>query len=148
MKKIILVSVLLFSFLNTQISYANESAQKLGVCMTDSLNGKERKNLAKWIFFGMSAHSSINKYINASQEDFDSTNKFVGELITRLLTVDCPVQAKKAIDDGGPAAFEFAFRIVGEVAMQEIMAEASVADSLGSFEKYIDQDKFDETFSD
>ena len=41
------------------------------------------------------------------------------------------------------AAFESAFSIVGKVAMQELMTESSVSQSLGAFEKYLDTEKIE-----
>ena len=41
---------------------------------------------------------------------------------------------------------ENAFGIVGEVAMLELMAEPSVSNALGAFDKYLDQGKFDKAF--
>jgi hypothetical protein len=146
MKKQLLLIVLLMIMLVPNIADASQAAQNLGVCLTDSLNGKERKNLAKWIYFGMSTHSSIKSYTNATQKDFDNINKYVGELITRLMTEDCPEIADAALKEGGSAAFEYAFGIVGQVAMQELMTEPSVSQAMGAFEKYLDQDKFDQTF--
>jgi len=134
------------SLLSPIMTQANQSANNLGICLTDSMNGKERKNLAKWIYLGMSAHSMIKPYSNISTKDIDDSNKYVGTLITRLMTEDCPKQASIAFEEGGSSAFEFAFGIVGKVAMQELMTESSVSQSLGAFEKYLDQDKFDKTF--
>ncbi|PLY02551.1 MAG: hypothetical protein C0623_03560 [Desulfuromonas sp.] len=128
------------------ITHAGQAAQDLAVCLTDSINGKERKNLAKWIYFGMSTHSTIKPYTKATQKDFDGMNKYVGGLITRLMTEDCPQTANAAFKEGGTSSIQYAFGIVGEVAMQELMTEPSVSQALGAFEKYLDQDKFDQTF--
>ena len=128
------------------ITHANQEAQNLGVCLTDSLTGKERKKLAKWIYFGLSTHSTIKPYSTVSQSDIEESDKYVGALITRLLTEDCPDQAKSAYEKGGAGAFEYAFGIVGQVAMQEIMAESNVSNALQSFETYLDQEKFNQVF--
>ena len=140
----IILSVIILANMNSV--FAGQPTQQFSACLTDSLNGKERKLLAKWIYFGMSSHSLIKPYSNASDKDIEESNKFVGALITRMLTEDCPKQAKAALDDSGATAFTEAFRIVGEVAMQELMTEPSVSQSLGAFEKYMDQSKFDEAF--
>ncbi|MCL2914482.1 hypothetical protein L2725_11970 [Shewanella corallii] len=126
---------------------AMSPAQEFGACMTDSLSGKERKELAKWIYFGMSHHSTIKQYSNATAKDTDNSDRYVGQLITRLLTKDCPETAKLAFETGGVQAFEMAFGFVGEVAMQELMTEASVSEALGAFEKYLDQAEFDRVFN-
>ena len=146
MKKYLYLILLLIIATNPITTYANQASQKLGVCLVDSLNGKERKELAKWIYFGMSTHSTIKPYSKATQKDFDNMNKYVGALITRLLTTNCPVIANKALKESGSSALEFAFGVLGKVAMQELMTEPGVTKALGAFEKYLDRDKFDKTF--
>lgn len=146
MNRFIIALVVFVSFLTSGVAQASQEAQQFGVCLTDSMNGKERKNLAKWIFLGMSSHSIIKPYANVTENDLESSNKYVGELITRLITEDCPKQANTASKAMGSAAFEQAFKVVGEVAMQELMTEPSVGKSLGAFEKYLDQEKFNKVF--
>ncbi|NOJ05505.1 hypothetical protein F0236_17315 [Vibrio splendidus] len=141
-----IISTVFLCSLFSGVAQASQEALQLGVCLTDSLNGKERKNLAKWIYLGMSSHSVIKPYSNVSAKDLDTSDQYMGELITRLITEDCPKQAKAASKISGNAAFEQAFSVVGEVAMQELMTEPSVGKSLGAFEKYLDQEKFNKTF--
>lgn len=146
MKKHSFLTLLLIVMLNPVVTQAGQAAQDLGVCLSDSLNGKERKKLARWIYFGMSAHSSIKQYASATPSDYDSMNKYLGKLITRLLTSDCPETASAAWDADGSNAFEYAFGVVGQVAMQELMAEPAVNQALGGFEKYLDKDMFNQIF--
>lgn len=146
MKKNILVLSILMNILFSGAAHANQELQLFTTCLTDSMNGLERKNLAKWVFLGMSAHSMIKPYSNVSEKDIDTSNRYVGSLITRLITKGCPVQAKAASKVMGPAAFEQAFKVVGEVAMQELMTEPSVGQSLGAFRKYLDREKFNKVF--
>lgn len=146
MKKALLALTTIGLLVTPQLAQSADEAQQLGTCLTDSLNGKERKDLAKWIYLGMSTHSTIRPYANISQDDIESSSKYVGGLITRLLTQDCPKQAQAALDAGGTQAFEFAFGIVGEVAMLELMSEPSVSDTLGLFEQYMDQEQFNKAF--
>ncbi|EWH10397.1 hypothetical protein DS2_07988 [Catenovulum agarivorans DS-2] len=150
MKKLIttlvLANGLLFSTssLNAAPSQGYSATQQLGTCLVDSLNGKERKDLAKWIFFAMSAHPEIQPFAKVTNKDLDGTNRFVGGLITRLLTSDCPSQAKAALQESGSLAIQNAFRLVGEVAMQELMTNQQVTATIGAFEKYVDQAKMAE----
>ncbi|WP_016955330.1 hypothetical protein [Catenovulum agarivorans] len=147
MKKFItsmlLVNGILFSATVVQAapSQGYTATQQLGTCLVDSLNGRERKDLAKWIFFAMSAHPEIMPFSKITDKDHDSSNQFVGGLITRLLTSDCPAQAKAALKESGSLAIEGAFRLVGEVAMQELMSNQNVSQTIGAFEKYLDQAK-------
>ena len=146
MKIYCVFSILLSILISPASLNASQEAQNLGACLTDSMNGKERKNLAKWIYLGMSTHSVIKPFSNVSQKDIDNSNKYVGSLITRLITEDCPKAAKLAHEKGGSAAFEYAFRVVGEVAMKELMTEPAVSQSLGAFEKHLDHKKFNKVF--
>ena len=45
-------------------AFAAGAAQKLGVCLTDSLNVRERKHRAKWIFFSIAHHLEFSQYFN------------------------------------------------------------------------------------
>jgi hypothetical protein len=144
-KYLLMISITSALFTSAPV-FADESTQLLSVCLTDSLNGKERKELAKWVFLAMSSHSVIKPYAKVSEQDLDDSNKFVGELITRLMTEDCPDQVKAAVDENGPLAIQNSFRVVGEVAMQELMADQGVTQSLSGFERYIDQEKINKVF--
>ncbi|MGI2260574.1 hypothetical protein [Shewanella sp. GXUN23E] len=146
MKKLI-AALLPLVLVTPGIAYSAQPGQTLGTCMSDSLNGKERKELAKWVYFAMSTHSSIEPYSKVSDKDREASNRYVGALISRLLTEDCPEVAKQAYESDGLQAFETGFGIVGEVAMQELMNEASVAQALGAFEQYLDQSQFDKIFN-
>ncbi len=118
MKKYLLLFFVFSNLLVSGISYANEASQQLGTCLTDSLNGKERKNLAKWIFLGMSTHDAIKPYSQVLTSDFVESDKYIGLLITRLMSEDCPQKAKAAFKENGSIAIQSAIGIVGEVAMQ------------------------------
>jgi hypothetical protein len=141
MKKLLLLGALiLISSITTNI-YAGQKTNELGVCLTDSLTGKERKNLAKWIFFSMSVHPEISIHFKVPEQTIDKNNEYVGNLMTRLLAEDCPNQTKAALKEAGSTAMENAFEIVGRVAMQELMRDQSVTSTIGGFEKYLDTEK-------
>ena len=111
-------------------------ARQLGDCMIESLNGKERKELAKWIFFGMSAHPDMSSYGNVTQTDRITTDKTVANLISRLLLEDCLNEFKVVAYDN--MAIDQAFSLMGETAMQELMNSESVERALTNFIKYIE----------
>lgn len=145
-KHFILIGLVASMSLSTQV-HAQQVAHEFGTCLTDSLTGKERKALAKWIFFAMAAHPEINTYAQVTKDEKQKTDKEIGDLITRLLVNDCPKQAKAAMDEGGSKAFEAAFRIVGQVAMQELMANPDVTASISGFEKYMDSEKINKALN-
>lgn len=119
---------------------SQNSAKDLGPCMIDALNGKERKQLAKWIFFAIAAHPDINSYLNATADDISESDEQIGKLITRLLTSDCPDQLR-AVGQKDPLALQKSFELVGQVAMQELMTNKNVMQAITNYAQYADQEK-------
>ena len=140
MKKIYLLFAIALSLGASHVSFSATPTQSLGACLVDSLNGKERKQLAKWIYFAIAAHPEISDFSKASSKDIDSTDQYIGGLVTRLLTVDCPTEMKLA-NDLDPLAMQQAFELVGQVAMQELMTNENVMSSITGYIKYADMDK-------
>jgi len=120
-----------------------DPAEQLGVCLTDSLTGKERKWLAQWMFFAQSRHPSLAGFATVSAEDIDETDRAVGKIITRLLTVDC-ASYMRAAHESSPLAMQFAFELVGRVAMAELMTSPEVLTFFGGHAKYTDMVKINE----
>jgi|ETNmetMinimDraft_26_1059896.scaffolds.fasta_scaffold26824_1 hypothetical protein len=137
MKKIILCffvsTICLVSFPAT----ATNDTHIFATCLTDSLNGKERKLLAKWIFAAMAAHPEIIELSSVSADTKNQIDQSVGILITRLLTLDCREELVGALAQD-PLAIENAFRVVGEVAMVELYSDKSVTSSLTNYIQYVD----------
>lgn len=139
--KNILRSILVFMVLvpGTPV-LANSPTSALATCLVDNLNGKERKNLARWIFFSMAAHPELSAYADASPADIEESDQYVGKVITRLLTVDCPDQLRKA-SSADAKAVQKAFELVGQVAMRELMTNQNVAKALSNYSRHADIEK-------
>ena len=146
MKKLLNVVVLFVMLTVTGFALAANAPKNLGSCMVDSLNGKERKQLAKWIFFAIAAHPDIKSYSSATSNDINQSDKTVGELITRLLTSDCPNELKAAYR-ADPSAVTKAFELVGQVAMQELMTNQNVTNAITNYAQYADLDKVNSLLS-
>lgn len=142
LKVLVLATMLVIGSPVTADSPTNELAN----CLVDHLNGKERRNLAIWIFLSMATHPEIKSYSNASTKDVKESDEFVGKLITRLLTVDCSNNLKKA-HSSDPLAMQKAFELVGKVAMQELMANEDVMKSLINYAQYADLEKINKILS-
>ncbi|MBU3020368.1 hypothetical protein [Aestuariibacter sp. A3R04] len=133
MKKLLVALVLSAATLAS----ASVTANQLGQCLVDSLNGKERKELAKWIYFSMAAHPDITDFSNITPADRESTDKAIGALVTRLLGEDCPTQFKAAMAVD-PMATQRAFELVGQVAMGELMQNEAVTRSISNYANHMD----------
>ena len=88
----------------------------------------------------------INIYSKATAENIDDSDKFVGKLITRMLTVDCPNELMLA-NKSDPLAINKAFELVGRVAMQELMSNQDTMQALTNYAKYTDQEKINALLS-
>lgn len=146
MKKLLQVIALATGLVIGSPVLANSPTSVFAGCMVDTLNGKERKNLAKWIFLSMTAHPVIKPFSNAGAKDINESDQYIGRLITRLLTVDCPNELKMA-NKSDPKAIEKAFKLVGEIAMQEIMSHQETMSALTNYINYADKDKINKILS-
>ena len=137
-------------FFGSAIMLTNASAtpvsDALGACMADRTTGKDRKDLARWIFVIMSVHPALQDISKVSNNDMNDADKLLGALVTKLLTEDCAPQAKKAMEEG-TESFKSAFAVVGQLAMQELMNDQGVKTSLAGFTNYINKEKMNAVFS-
>ena len=140
MKNSIKVIILSLGLIIGSPAYANTPTDVFANCLVDNLNGKERKNLAKWIYLAMAAHPEIKSLSSASTKDIQKSDKYIGELITKLLTVNCPNELNRATKSN-PRALKQGFGLVGKVAMQELMSNKKVTESLSNYIKYADLEK-------
>lgn len=145
MKAIIFALLASLTLLPTFV-LASPETEEFSKCMVESLNGKERKLLAKWIFFGMSTHPDIKQFSAVTPEDRTETEKSVGNLVTRLIGDDCGKQAIAAVKVDGDKATPAAFRVVGEVAMRELMMDKTVMNAFTNYTNYIDYKKLEPIF--
>lgn len=145
MNRIVLFAVLALSPL---VSQAQAPTDALSQCLADNTTGKDRKDLARWVFFAMAAHPEIKQYVSpalaAASED---THKTMATTFTRLLADSCLKQTQAAFKQGGSKAIEVAFQTLGALAMQELMSNPEVSADMSKFEKLIDQSKLSKAFS-
>jgi hypothetical protein len=120
---------------------AGEAIDTLGQCLSDNTTGKDRKDLAKWIFVSMSAHPEIRQIGAPSPAAADATQRAMGALVTRLMAESCPNEIRAAIKADGPDGAKVAFEYLGKMAMRELMTNPQVNESIGGFEKYLDKAK-------
>jgi hypothetical protein len=126
---------------------AGPSSDALSACFADHTTGKERKQLARWIFVAMAAHPDIGDLAVVAATDREASNKAVGELVTRLISQNCVEPARAAIKNDGGDALKNAFGVLGRLAMQELMTNPAVTSSLAGYERFIDKKQVEAAFS-
>ncbi|GAB3376773.1 hypothetical protein NCG89_11140 [Spongiibacter taiwanensis] len=135
MKKFLIFT--LFASVLTLPGVAIAQSNSLGACMVDSLNGKQRKLLAKWIFLSMASHPDLKPYSKITDQEVMESDQYIGGLITSLLVGQCPEELKESSQDD-PLAVENAFGLVGQVAMRELMANQDVMRAMVQYSDYTD----------
>lgn len=120
---------------------AEAAVDAFSKCLAESTTGKDRKDLARWIFVAMGAHPEMRAIANMAPSAPDESSRVAGALYTRLIADTCATQARAAVVAVGPVAFQSAFTVLGQLAMQELMADKDVATSMGLLQKYIDSAK-------
>lgn len=143
---IVLAAIVFGSAITVSYATASPSSDALGACMADHTTGKDRKDMARWIFVTMSVHPALQDISKVSKDDINDVDMLMGAMVTKLLTEDCAPQAKKAMDEG-TESFKAAFSVVGQLAMQELMNNPGVKASLSGFTNYINKDKMNAVFT-
>jgi len=88
----------------------------------------------------MAAHPEMKPYSNIPVDIRADTDKYMAMLVMRLLVDDCASQLKIA-QKTDPTSLQKAFELVGQVAMQEIMTHPDVTSAIGSYGRYLDQER-------
>jgi hypothetical protein len=113
----------------------------LKTCLANSTTGKDRKDLAKWIFLAISAHPDMKQFVTSDAATAaEDSSRATATLVVRLLTESCVNEAKAVIRSGQTSqAMQVAFGGLGELAIRELVVDKSVQDSVRSLERYTDQ---------
>jgi len=137
----------LFSFVITTMTCLplSASAQDLNTCFIDSLNGKDRKELVKWIYFSMSAHPELESYTNIPTADMQNSYQRIGDLFTRLFVEDCPNEAR-AVRQADPQGLKKAFEVVVKIAIRDMLIEKGVRTAVNNYSSFVDQEKIKGVF--
>ena len=147
LKSLLVPAALCAAFFGPHTAIAGPAADALSSCIADSSTGKERKELARWIFVAMSVHPELKGLSTISNPTREETDQKIAQLATKLLTDNCAKEAKAALSTEGNASFEAAFGALGRLAMQELMADPAVNASFSNYTKYLDRTRFEAIFS-
>jgi len=137
---------LAFSLLISFSAVAQSPGDLVGKCLADNTTGKDRKELAAWIFVAMAAHPELRDLATTSPGAGDKTARAMGALVTRLLTESCAKEVQALARAESSDAVTKAFETLGRLAMLELTSNAEVATSATAFERYVDKAKINALF--
>lgn len=118
---------LLLGLLGSQAALAGPHGDDLSRCLVESTNQADRQVLAKWGFSAASQHPAVRSVVTVSEKELDDSNKYMAELLTRLLTQSCRSEAQKALQYEGPVTLQTSFQALGQVAGRELFSSPQVA---------------------
>ena len=129
------------TLLSAGAAHAQTASDLLGTCLSDNTSGRDRKDLARWMFTAMAAHPDMATLSTVTDADRTEAARVVGSLFTRLMAEACRDEVRAAVAEGGAAAIGDGFEALGGVAMQELMRNDRVAAALAGIETYMDTDR-------
>ncbi|MGZ5179922.1 MAG: hypothetical protein ACXWC6_06000 [Ramlibacter sp.] len=122
-------------------AFAGPATDALGNCLGENTNGRERKELAKWVWVLMAAHPEIKDLAAFPTDLRETSSATAGRLFTRLIADNCARETRAAVAADGSEAFRNAFATLGRIAMQELMTDRGVQSGFAGLERYIDKEK-------
>ena len=127
--------------LTGQAHSQQQPVETFSKCVAENTTGRDRKDLAKWMFVAMGAHPEMKAITTLPPGASEEVSKTAGRLFTRLVAEICAKDARAAVQAVGPVAIQSAFTVLGQLAMQELMADKDVAAGMSAVEKHIDNQK-------
>jgi hypothetical protein len=127
--------------------HAQQPGEALSNCFVENTTGRDRKDLAKWVFVAIGAHPEMKAIASISTAASDNASRATGRIFTRLMTETCVKEARATFKTNDPMAFASAFSVLGMIAMQEIMNDEDVSSGLEGIQRYIDTTKIDAVLS-
>jgi hypothetical protein len=124
-------------------AFAGPSTDSLLTCLADNTTGRDRKELARWMFVAMAAHPEMHDLSSVTPATGDQASQSVALLLTHLLSESCPQEVRAARRADGSQAMSAAFESLGRLAMQELVTSKEVRSALTGFEKFIDRKKLE-----
>lgn len=126
----------------TNVARADPS-DDMARCFADSTTGKDRREMARWIFLAMAAHPDLRTLVPAADGPREASQKTFAQMVSRLMTENCTAEVKAAVKTDGSMAFKKAFGQLGQLAMMELMSNPDVASAISGFERHVDKEKLE-----
>jgi len=143
MKYLIGLTFLLFTglLLEPPVFAAGPYADELSKCLVRSTTTQDKTDLVQWIFATMALHPGVKSLATVSADQRSELNRKTARLFEKLLTESCLSQTREAVKYEGAATFQASFGVLGQAAVRELFADASVAGGSTAFGKEFDEKK-------
>ena len=116
-------------------------------CLVRSASEEDQKDLVIWIFSAISSHPAAAPYVTMTTTQRNVLTHKAGDLMMRLLTSDCRKETVSAVKYEGADSIQQAFGVLGQVAMQGLMTNAAVNQSMEGLGEMVDAEKLGALFT-
>ena len=147
LKKLSTYFFIFFISLNLN-SYAGPFTDDFSKCLVTKTTNQEKTDLVRWIYVTISFHPQLSQMSNLTAEDVEMANIRVADYMTNVFAYKCNDELNQAIKYEGEESVLYAFELLGELAMGELMQDQGVAAASELFIEYIDLSILADLFSD
>lgn len=120
------------------VAFPNDASKALSECVVLSTTGRDRLVLIRWVAVSIGSANSMQDAITIKPGAKEEADRKMGALFTRLFTVDCRKEAAPLLKGNDNAGVEAAFGQLGRIAMNELIGDPQVEESLTGFVQYAD----------
>ncbi|RDE18761.1 hypothetical protein DV711_14160 [Motiliproteus coralliicola] len=113
----------------------------LSRCLVESSTHQDKLTLVRWMFSAMALHPSVQSMASINADQRDQANQEVAGLFMQLTTERCLPQLQNAVKYEGPMAMQASFRILGQVAAQELFANPEVKQGMAGLQQHMDNER-------
>lgn len=110
----------------------------LSRCLVERSTLEDKTDLARWIFATLSLHPSVDEFVSITPAQRATFDARAGQLMVRLMTVDCRMETVAALKYEGQGAIGAGFEALGAAATTELMSDPAVTAGLEGLGKSVD----------
>jgi hypothetical protein len=122
-------------------AHAGPYADAVGQCLVEATDPKERAELSRWIFGTVALHPDVAAVSALTAAQRDALNRSAAALLQRLITENCRKPTQDALRTEGPASLQLGFQVLGQAAMQDLLAHPQVRRGFADTARYLDAAK-------
>jgi len=125
------------------LGLSGAATDRLSVCLNQNTTYIDRLNLVRWIIKAYASHPAVQDLAAIPQKQRVEIDQIMAEIVQRLLSEDCPDEARTALVVDGDVALEAAFEVLGRSAGQSLLTDAVVNNEIMGFIDFVDEDKIE-----
>jgi hypothetical protein len=118
----------------------------LSTCLVRSTSEQDRTLLVRWFFAAMAQHPNVKDLGHVTPAQAEQLNKDVAGLFWALISDRCAKETREAVKYEGADTLGASFEVLGKVAAQGLMSDATVNAYMGGLSQYLDEKKMKALF--